>query len=412
MKIVEERKELSVVEVYDITVVGGGIAGVASAVAASRHGQKVLLVEKMFGLGGLATLGNIIHFLPICDGNGNKVIGGICEELLLLADEKITDNKDLGLRKSPAEWGADSYHVDVPERYANVYNPNIFQIQLEQFLQNEDVDILYDTRFCDVILSEDKLTHIIIENKDGRQAVASKAFIDCSGDADVFFASGEKTVSLDSNVLCGWHYLWIDGVMKLQKFSKPYSCELSKDGAKEPFFSGDNARDITDMVLQSRELFLDRIDGMCCDAPETVIELFEIPSIPCFRATRRFEGEYTLSLDDNHRWFDDTVAMTGDWRSRGPVYALPLRCLQSNKYENLFVAGRCISSKGGTWDVTRAIPTCGSTGHAVGVAAAMIAKNGKIDICDLQRTLKSDGQIIDEELITQDGKKKYEKSSI
>jgi len=399
MKIVEERKELSVVEGYDVTVVGGGIAGVASAVAASRQNQRVLLIEKMFGLGGLATLGNVIHFLPICDGNGSKVIGGICEELLLLADEKINDNKDLGLRKSPVEWGREVQSVCIPDRYANGYNPNVFQIQLEQFIKDAGVDILYDTRFCDVILSEDRLTHIIIENKDGRQAVASKAFIDCSGDADLFYAVGETTTSLDSNVLCGWHYLWTDGVMKIQKFSKLYSCELSKEGSQEPFFSGDNARDVTDMVLQSRELFFERIEEMRCDDPDKVIELFEIPSIPCFRATRRFEGDYTLSMDDNHKWFDDTVAMTGDWRRRGPVYSIPLRCLQSNKYENLFVAGRCISSKGGAWDVTRSIPTCGSTGHAVGVAAAMVSNTGKIDIVDLQNELRKDGQIIDKTLL-------------
>jgi hypothetical protein len=399
MKIVEESKELLVVEGYDITVVGGGIAGVVSAVAAARHGQKVLLIEKMFGLGGLATLGNVIHFLPICDGVGNKVIGGICEELLLLADEQITDNKDLGLKKAPLQWGKNIHTVETSERYANIYNPNVYQIQLEKLLKDNGVDILYDTRFCDVILSKDQLTHIVIENKDGRQAVASKAFIDCSGDADLFYAAGEKTISLDSNVLCGWHYLWTDGVMKLQKFSKPYSSTMFKDGLKAPFFSGDNAKDITDMVLQSRELFLERIEGVRCNDPDKVIELFEIPSIPCFRATRRFAGDYTLSQDDAYRWFDDAVAMTGDWRRRGPVYAVPLRCLKSNKYDNLFVAGRCISSKGDTWDITRSIPTCGSTGHAVGVAAAMIAENGKIDVDALQKILKYDGQIIDKKLL-------------
>jgi len=399
MKVVEERKELSVIEGYDVTVVGGGIAGVASAVAAARQNQRVLLIEKMFGLGGLATLGNVIHFLPLCDGMGNKVIGGICEELLLLADEQIIVNRDLGFKRSSANWGREVRSTDVSERYDNCYNPNVYQIQLEHFLKDEGVDVLYDTRFCDIILSEDKLTHIIIENKDGRQAVASKAFIDCSGDADLFYVAGEETISLDSNVLCGWHYLWVDGVMKVQKFSKPYSSMMSKDGSKAPFFSGDNAQDITDMVLQSRELFLERVEGIRCDDPDKVIELFEIPSIPCFRATRRFEGCYTLSMDDEHKWFDDAVAMTGDWRRRGPVYAIPLRCLQSNKYENLFVAGRCISSQGGAWDVSRSIPTCGSTGHAAGVAAAMVSKNGKIDIDDLQKKLKNDGQIIDKKLL-------------
>jgi hypothetical protein len=33
-------------------------------------------------LGGLATAGHIAIYLPLCDGMGNKVIGGIAEELL------------------------------------------------------------------------------------------------------------------------------------------------------------------------------------------------------------------------------------------------------------------------------------------------------------------------------------------
>ena len=42
---------------YDVIVVGGGVAGVAAAVAASRNGAKTLLMEKSVILGGLATLG-------------------------------------------------------------------------------------------------------------------------------------------------------------------------------------------------------------------------------------------------------------------------------------------------------------------------------------------------------------------
>ena len=44
---------------YDVVVVGGGIAGVAAAVSASREGVKVLLIEKSCNLGGLDTCGLI-----------------------------------------------------------------------------------------------------------------------------------------------------------------------------------------------------------------------------------------------------------------------------------------------------------------------------------------------------------------
>ena len=45
--------------VYDVVVVGAGMAGVAAALAASRYGMKTALVEKTILNGGLATNGRI-----------------------------------------------------------------------------------------------------------------------------------------------------------------------------------------------------------------------------------------------------------------------------------------------------------------------------------------------------------------
>ena len=41
-----------------------------AAIAAARHGADVLLIEREFAPGGLATLGLITCYLPICDGCG------------------------------------------------------------------------------------------------------------------------------------------------------------------------------------------------------------------------------------------------------------------------------------------------------------------------------------------------------
>ena len=74
--------ESAVKEKYDVVVCGGGIAGTAAALAAARLGRKVLLVEKQSIIGGLATSGLIYIYLPVSDGGGRVIAGGITAELL------------------------------------------------------------------------------------------------------------------------------------------------------------------------------------------------------------------------------------------------------------------------------------------------------------------------------------------
>lgn len=70
---------------YDVIVAGGGVAGVAAAVSAARMGKKVLLTEKTISLGGLATIGLVNLFVPMCNGRGTKIIKGMAQEFFDLA---------------------------------------------------------------------------------------------------------------------------------------------------------------------------------------------------------------------------------------------------------------------------------------------------------------------------------------
>ena len=65
---------------YEITVVGAGPAGLATAITAARMGKKVLLVEKNGFLGGNMTLG--LPLLGFLDENGKRCIAGFGEELV------------------------------------------------------------------------------------------------------------------------------------------------------------------------------------------------------------------------------------------------------------------------------------------------------------------------------------------
>ena len=61
----------------DVAVAGGGVAGVAAAVEAARSSKKVVLIEKTTQLGGLATIGLINLFVPMCNGRGVQIVKGM-----------------------------------------------------------------------------------------------------------------------------------------------------------------------------------------------------------------------------------------------------------------------------------------------------------------------------------------------
>ena len=73
----EPVRETPISAQTEVLVAGAGIAGIAAALAAARHGKKVLLLEREFAPGGMATLGLITIYLPLCDGMGHQLVFGI-----------------------------------------------------------------------------------------------------------------------------------------------------------------------------------------------------------------------------------------------------------------------------------------------------------------------------------------------
>ena len=82
METITLLKKLNVKRHYDVIVAGGGVAGCAAAVTVAKRGKSVLLLEKSNVLGGLATIGLVNFFVPLCNGRGKQIIFGLAEKWL------------------------------------------------------------------------------------------------------------------------------------------------------------------------------------------------------------------------------------------------------------------------------------------------------------------------------------------
>ncbi|HWL51911.1 MAG TPA: FAD-dependent oxidoreductase [Chthoniobacteraceae bacterium] len=403
----EPSRNLPIAITADVVVAGGGIAGVAAALAAGRHGVRVVLLERAFGLGGLATLGHVVKYLPLCDGYGKQVMGGLAEELLRHSVIELkAPYPPAGFIPIPECWkqGGDPDKRE-RKRLHSSFNPYAFQMEMEHLLERAGVEILYDTRVCQVQKRGEKLSHLIVENKSGRMAAKASVFIDATGDADLAFLAGCRTEEYPYNVLASWYYELKNEKLCLVTFSNLSDLEhRGGSPAVGPFYSGTEYRDVSRHVIDSRRLLRKKLAEKQVKNPKITIHPFALPSLPDLRITRRLVNRFSLRETDRHQWFDDTIGVTGDWRRKGPIYPIPLRSIHADACPNLFVIGRCMSSDHTVIDVTRAIGTCAVTGEAAGTAAALIVKDRLCDpkrlpISRLQQQLRAHGALISPELV-------------
>ena len=376
---------------FDVAVVGGGIAGVAAAVAAARMGAKTCLIEKEHALGGLATLGLVVYFLPLCDGKGHQLIAGLGEELLKASIK-------YGPGEIPAPWRRKkaSRAARTRQRYRLRFWPASYILALDELVLQAGVKLFFDTRFCGVHRSRNRIEYLLIENKDGAGALGVKSVVDASGDADVCAAAGEATVCRSDNRRSGWYFAFDRGDVKLFPLHDPL---YGKPKRGLPLFAGHVADSVTALSLAGRQMVRDHYTKLRGRRARQKVFPLTVPTMPGFRMTRRLKGAFALDEAHAHQPFKDAVGMSGDWRKAGPAYQIPLRCLAGTRNDNLLAAGRCISTTDAAWYWARAIPTCAVTGEAAGAAAAFASRRRPrltgLSLPHLRRHLRRRGVLLD-----------------
>ena len=375
---------------FDIVIIGGGVAGCAAALSASRQNKKVVLIEKQCILGGLATSGLIAIYLPICDGQGHQVSFGIAEEFLKLSIE-------LGCqRKYPSAWLENgSFEERQKQRYEAQFNPNYFALKLEKILTDNNVTILYDALLTEVNVKDSEIRSISVETVEGKKEIKANSYIDASGDAKLCYLANEKTRKYQAgNIVAGWYYYVEDGKLALKKLGVVEQSDFldSDRHGEKPLtntrFVGGDYDDEVKFILQSHQQTL--MDITRGKQESSTFEVTTMPTMPEMRMTRCLDGEDTLILDDNRVHHIDSIGVVADWRRRGYIYEIPFSSMRCN-LKNVFVAGRCIKVDDDMWDVTRAIPCCSVTGEAAGIAASIYSE-GNVSIDLLQSKLREKGQ--------------------
>ncbi len=376
---------------YDVVICGAGVAGIAAALAAARNGASTCLLEREYAPGGLATLGLIVIYLPLCDGQGTQMSTGIAEELLHLSLK-------YGPGELPAAWADKEAGTEAraAERFRVQYEAAPFILAAEELLLAEGVDIFYSAQLSAATVAKDQLEAVAVETKLGRRYIAGRSFIDASGDADLLYFAGEKTLDDPTNRRTGWYFSYDGKDLKLNQQTDSIRGQIP---AGSRLYSGTDLADISQHCIDGRKMILEHVQKLRAAGNDLVYPLI-IPAFHGLRMTRRLAGVFEFSEDKHDQvWFPDAIGLIGNWKKRGHRYSIPYRTICAAKFSNLYAAGRCTSADKSGWDLTRVIPTCAVTGQAAGTAAALQAKNGSRPSATLvQEQLQADGVLLDESL--------------
>ena len=383
-KFIDFSEKIPVRGEYDVITAGGGVAGIAAAVSAARDGKKVLLIEKSVKLGGLATLGLINFYEPLCNGRGKMIMTGMAEELLKLSVK-------YGYDTLPDDWR------DGNKRYQTHYSADIFALTLTELLIHEGVEILFDTVVSAPVMNGRHCDGLIIDSKSGREFCRGKMIIDTTGDGDILYRAGIPTIQGKNYFTYIGRQITLESCRKAAESGKINDAYLNITGGNATlygkghpegmrYFIGTTADDVTDYLIQNQLLMLSKIK----DKDRWSREIVQLPGMVQFRETRCIDGDYTLKESDVYKHFDDSVGAICDFDRRDFLFEIPYGCLIKSGFDNIITAGRSAAGEGYAWDVLRVIPPAVASGQAAGIAASRaISDNCRIDTLDIGKLQKA-----------------------
>lgn len=199
----------------EVLVAGGGVAGCAAALAAARHGAKVVLIENGGTLGGQAGIGIVTPLDAVRAKNG-KNFGGLIKEF-------CTDIAELGEKYC--------FNDNPEKKHFSLGSPHITKYVLLKKLVDAGVDVRFHTTIVSAETENEKVKSATVLDKSGFLIINAESFIDATGDADlVAFSGAEFVLGSEKGVLDSL----VENDMNKRHFSDEKYSGYSKDGVMQP----------------------------------------------------------------------------------------------------------------------------------------------------------------------------------
>lgn len=396
-------------ESFDVAVIGGGSAGLAAAVGASREGARVLLLERHGTHGGMGTASLVHTFcgLYLLREEPGAVLAnpGFATEMA----ERMIAATGLG----PVRMGRVDVLPQHPVEFARIADELVAgEENLENRLHTEVTSVERENGGWLVRLA----------GRGGAWDASARTLVDTSGDAVVaafLKAASEMTAAprlqrpayvfgvFNTEVLSDEERLKTAGLLvegirhgsvppearglSFRASGRPGeifgTLDLSGSGTADGSYDPLDPVCLTELEVGGRRIASDVMGWLRKKSPfwrRACIAYW--PFRAGVRESRRWVGEHVLTGEEilAGKRFDDEIALA-TWpmefreSNRGPKLrfpvddlpaGIPLRCLKPRGISGLFTAGRCISTDHDAQASIRVMGTCFATGEAAGRAAA------------------------------------------
>jgi len=443
-------RQISTGDAFDVAVCGGGPSGVAAALAARSAGLKVLLVESQGQLGGNGTSGLVSHWLGGRTSDCKRwVVGGLFRSLSEEAFRRgfALIPEQTSKPYQPHGWYKGQLAAGIP------FDPFGVAAMMDERIQKAGISLLLSTYAMDVMVDEERITHVVLLNKSGLVAMPVSAVIDATGDADLAvrcgspFFKGREEDKLMTPASLTFHVDNVDQdaladyieTNKAPRFREKIA-ELRQAGEwdfpYEIFICVQLQEKGTMMINTTRLVDVDGTDGASVSAGlvagRTEIQrlmalmrkhfpgfsrarLKAVASVLGIRETRRLRGRYVLSVDDlvSGRDFPDAIGFSSyGWDLPDPkrpsdnpshgkkrdVTPIPYRVMIPQGVSNLICPGRAISVERPVLGPLRVMAPCMAMGEAAGQAARQVVEGGgafaEVDFALLREELRGRGAVV------------------